>query len=152
MTSIRRFGWTALALFAVGGCAPVAPPVTPPVAGGTAGNATGGTAGASAESNAPTEIKPMPVEEGKPKEGAAVDKPLSDEQVAEIKKLPADEQPIALAQKFCPVSGDPLGGEMGMPVKQKIGDTTFFICCESCEKKVKSKPDDVLAALAKLKK
>ena len=41
---------------------------------------------------------------------------------------------------------------MGMPIKQEIGDTTFYICCSGCEKTVKNKPDDVLAALAKLKK
>jgi hypothetical protein len=141
MTPIRRFGWTALALFALVGCdVGTSQPVTP---------LPSTTTGAGAEPKDSTKITPMPVE---PTKDAAVDKPLSDEQVAEIKKLPADEQPIALAQKFCPVSGDPLGGEMGMPIKQTIGDKTFYICCASCEKKVKAKPDEVLADLAKLKK
>ena len=141
MTTIRRFGWTALALFALVGCDVGTSQPTPLPAGGT-----------STEPKAPTEIKPIPVEDPKSKEGAAVDKPLADEQLVEIKKLPADEQPIAIAQKLCPVSGDPLGGEMGMPIKQKIGDTTFFLCCKSCVEKVQNKPDEVLADLAKLKK
>jgi hypothetical protein len=148
MTPIRRLGWTALALFALVGCEPAAPPAATP--------ATPTTPPATPEPKAPTEITPMPVEPGKAeepkKEGAAVDKPLSDEQLAEIKKLPADEQPIALAQKVCPVSHDALGGEMGVPIKQTIGDKTFYICCAGCEKTVKNKPDEVLAELAKLKK
>ena len=149
MTPIRRLGWTSLALFALVGCdAGVSTPVAPP-AGGTAGNGAGGTAGA------PTnEIKPMPVPEKgdapKVEEPKAEIKPLTEEQIAEIKKLPPDEQPIAMAQKICPVSGEPLGGDMGAPIKQKIGDKTFFLCCAGCESKVKNKPDEVLAALAKL--
>jgi hypothetical protein len=145
MNPIRRLGWTSLALFALVGCdAGVSTPLTPPP-GGTAGNGAGGTAGG-APSN---EIKPMPVPEkaGEPK---AEIKPLSEEQIAEIKKLPPDEQPIAMAQKICPVSGEPLGGDMGAPIKQKIGDKTFYICCAGCESKVKNKPDEVLATLAKL--
>ena len=42
----------------------------------------------------------------------------------------------------CPVSGDHLG-EMGAPIKQVIGDKTFYICCAGCEKMVKNKPDEV---------
>jgi Archaeal TRASH domain len=138
MTPIRRFGWTALALFALVGCeAPTPPATTPPATTGTV----------SETHKAPTVIKELPV----PDKAEAPVK-LSDEQIAEIKKLPADEQPIALAQKVCPVSGDPLGGEMGIPIKQTIGDKTFYLCCASCEKKVKEKPDEVLADLAKLKK
>lgn len=137
MTSIRRLGWSALALFALAGCEPP-PPVHPP-----------------GESKAPTEIKPMPVESGKgeaKKEGASVDK-LTDEELAQIKKLPADEQAAAIAQVVCPVSEHHLGsGGMGVPIKQTIGDKTFYICCSGCKDDVKDEPAKVLANLAKLKK
>ena len=73
---------------------------------------------------------------------------LSDKEIAEIKKLPEAEQPIALAQVNCPVSDGHLG-DMGTPIKQSIGDKTFFICCENCEKQVKSDPQGVLAKLKK---
>jgi len=148
MTSIRRYGWTTLALLALVGCSndtmgPVEKPITPT------------TDGTSAEPKAPTEIKPMPVEPGKgeepKKEGAAVTKPLTEDQIAAIKKLPAEEQPIALAQMVCPVSDEPLG-EMGAPIKQVVGGKTFYICCAGCEKAVKATPDEIVAKLAKLKK
>jgi hypothetical protein len=161
MTPIRRLAWTSLALVALVGCdvgvsTPVTPP-TPPTTGGTAGGANGGTAGASSsEPKAPTEIKPMPVEPGKTDEkkpeGAAVEK-LSDDELAQIKKLPADEQAAAIAQAVCPVSEHHLGGgNMGAPIKQTIGDKTFYICCGGCKDEVKENPDKVLANLAKLKK
>jgi hypothetical protein len=127
MTSIRRFGWLALASFALLGCETSTPPAaTPPASSGG------------------SETKLLPVESNK---GADAGK-LSAEEVAEIKKLPEAEQPIALAQMSCPVSGEHLG-EMGTPIKQTIGDKTFFICCASCEAKVKSDPSAVLAKLKK---
>ena len=144
MTSIRRFGWTALALFALVGCEPASPPAT---------TAPASTPSPSGEpTKAPSETKALPVVPTKPEEpkGADAGKP-TEEQLAEIKKLPASEQPIAIAQAKCPVSGDPLG-EMGAPIKQVVGDKTFYLCCAGCEKKVKSDPAGVLADLAKMKK
>ena len=145
MTPIRRLGWTALALFALVGCEPATPPATtPPTSPGTPAETAPKPPGEN-------ETKSMPVEPGKAeepkKEGASVGK-LSDDELAEIKKLPADEQPIALAQMTCPVSGDHLG-EMGAPIKQTIGDKTFFLCCAGCEKAVKANPEQVLAKLKK---
>ena len=122
------------------GCEPATPPPTaaPPTVTTEPGKA-------------PTETKALPVEPVKPeepkKEGAAVSKP-SDEEIAEIKKLPEDEQPIAMAQMTCPVSGDHLG-EMGKPIKQVVEGKTFYLCCASCEKAVKSDPAAVLAKLKK---
>ena len=138
MTLIRHLGWTSLALFALVGCEPAAPTTVAPAP------ETPGTKSA-------PEIKAMPVEPGKPeekKEGAAAAAKLSDEELAEIKKLPADEQPLAIAQMTCPVSGEHLG-EMGAPLKQTIGDKSFYICCSGCEKAVKNKPEEVLAKLKK---
>jgi hypothetical protein len=135
MTPIHRLGWTTLALLALAGCEAPAPPVATPPATGTPG----------APSN---ETKALPVEPDK-KEGASVEK-LTDEEIAEVKKLPADEQAAALGQVTCPVSGHHLGeGGMGAPIKQTIGDKTFYICCASCKGDVKNHPDEVLAKLKK---
>jgi hypothetical protein len=49
---------------------------------------------------------------------------------ADDKTAREDELMIA-AQKICPVSGEALG-EMGAPIKTKIGDQTVFLCCKSC--------------------
>ena len=69
---------------------------------------------------------------------------LSEDEIAEIKKLPAAEQPLALKQLVCPVSGENLGS-MGKPIKVEAKGQTFFLCCSGCEKDVKSDPDAVLA-------
>jgi hypothetical protein len=132
MSTIRRFGWTAFALIGLAGCEPAAPTPTPP-----------------ATPSATPETKTPPAEPGKP--GAAVEKPkLSDEEIAEIKKLSPEDQKIAFAQVVCPVSGDHLGeGGMGAPIKQVVDGKTFFLCCKGCEDDVKADPKGVLAKLMK---
>ena len=74
---------------------------------------------------------------------------LTEEDLAEIKKLPADEQASALTQVICPVSEHNLGS-MGVPIKKTIEGRTFYICCEGCEKKVKNDPKAVIAELDKI--
>ncbi len=76
---------------------------------------------------------------------------LSDEELAEIKKLPADEQSAAIAQAVCPVSSEHLGS-MEAPIKVSAEGRTFYLCCKSCEKKVKNDPKAVIAELDKLVK
>lgn len=71
---------------------------------------------------------------------------LSDEEIAEIKKLPAEDQDLALAQAVCPVSDENLGS-MDVPLKVSAEGREFFICCKGCEKKVKSDPKGVLEKL-----
>jgi YHS domain-containing protein len=83
-----------------------------------------------------------------PKTGEAGPGKLTDEEVAQIKKLPPDKQAIALKQVSCPVSGEHLGG-MGAPVKAEIDGRTFFLCCKSCQADVKNDPKGVLAKLDK---
>ena len=137
MTTIRRFGWTSFALFALVGCEPATPPATPPAP----------PAVTPGEPKAPSETKALPVEPGKP--GASVEK-LTDDEIAQIKKLPAEDQRIALEQVVCPVSGGHLGeGGMGAPIKQVVEGKTFFLCCGGCEKDVKADPKGVLAKLNK---
>ncbi|WP_435021192.1 hypothetical protein TA3x_002233 [Tundrisphaera sp. TA3] len=143
MISTRHLGRFAslcslgLSMALLSGCEPAAPVAPAPT---------------TTEGPASTEIKSMPVEpkaDGKA-EGAAADVKLSDEEIAEIKKLPAEDQAIALAQKVCPVSGGHLGDPgMGAPIKQVVNGKTFFLCCSGCEGEVKSDPAGVLAKLPK---
>lgn len=134
--SFRQFGWSTVALLALVGCdAPVAPPSAPATPGTTEKN----------------DIKSMPVDPAKPdatKGASSAEPKLSDEEIVEIKKLPADEQPVAMAQMTCPVSGDKLGS-MDKPIKQLVDGKTFYLCCASCEDKVKADPAAVLAKLKK---
>jgi YHS domain-containing protein len=79
--------------------------------------------------------------------GASATK-LSDEEVAEIKKLPAGEQVVALKQAVCPVSGEHLGS-MDAPVKVSAEGKTFYLCCKGYKKDVDSDAKAVVAKLAK---
>jgi hypothetical protein len=99
---------------------------------------------------APPKVEAPKTEPAKEKADApkstAADVKLSDEEVAEVKKLPADEQPVALKQAVCPVSDEHLGS-MGKPVKVTAEGQTFYLCCDSCMKKVKADAKSVVAKL-----
>lgn len=73
---------------------------------------------------------------------------LSQEEMDEIKTLPEDEQPAALAQKVCPISGEALGS-MGKPIKVTAEGKTAYLCCDGCKEDFEADPT---AALAKLKR
>jgi YHS domain-containing protein len=73
---------------------------------------------------------------------------LSADELAEIKKLPAEDQEPAIKQAVCPVSDEHLGS-MEKPVKISAEGRTFFLCCHQCEKEVKSNPKAVIAKLDK---
>lgn len=82
----------------------------------------------------------------KDEEKKAANAKLSDDEIAEIKKLPAADQAIALKQILCPVSDEPLGA-MGAPIKETVGGKTFFLCCKNCEKDLKKDEKKYLAKL-----
>lgn len=142
----RRYRWTgALALLAAiglgcaegtdtGAPADVAP--TPEVIDATP--APAGDATTPAEGEATTT----------PTEGAAADVKLSEEEIAQIEKLPAEDQVLALAQKICPASGEPLGS-MGVPIKVMAKGEPVFVCCKGCVQEVEENPDTYLAKLGK---
>ncbi len=173
MISIRKTWWAGLALAAFVGCnteepaatsvpepttnvpAPSSPPGPPPAAS---------TPAKESKPEAAPKVEPPPasppaIEQPTPKpdekkpeakkadEKKAENTKLTDEQVAEINKLPAADKELALKQMICPVSDEPLG-EMGAPLKVTADGKTFFLCCKSCEKEVKK---DAKAVLAKLK-
>jgi hypothetical protein len=84
-----------------------------------------------------------------PKGEANASSALSADEIAQIKKLPEADQAIALAQITCPVSGEKLGGEMGVPVKVTADGQSFFLCCKGCKKEVDKDPAAVVAKLQK---
>jgi hypothetical protein len=70
------------------------------------------------------------------------------EELAAIKQLPEDEQKVALKQGTCPVSDEPLGA-MGKPLRVTYEGRSFYLCCKSCEPKVKADPKAIIAKLDK---
>jgi hypothetical protein len=131
------------------GARPQAPSDYP---GLTPGPGAGATEAAKPEAAKGEEAKPEAAKGEEPKSEAAAEgeAKLSDEEIAEIKKLPAADQAAALAQKVCPVSDEHLG-EMGPPVKVTAGGATFFLCCKNCNKELKdeAKVKEIVAKLTK---
>lgn len=63
-----------------------------------------------------------------------------------IAELPEADRALAMKQKICPVSDEPLGS-MGKPVKMEIKGRTVFLCCDGCAEDLKKDPDKYLAKL-----
>jgi hypothetical protein len=55
----------------------------------------------------------------------------------ELAKLSAEDRKLAMAQKVCPVTGEPLGS-MGPPLKVTVDGKSFFICCEGCREEAEN--------------
>jgi hypothetical protein len=55
------------------------------------------------------------------------------------------DQPAINAQRVCKVSGESLGS-MGVPIKVTRGNSSVFLCCQGCIKKVQANPDLYLGA------
>lgn len=152
MDRILRLGAPALAMLLLIGCG--GPENASPTPGTETPSAAPSPSKDEAASPAPT---PTPSAEPAPssKEGApGLEGPktsavkLDADEIANIKKLPADEQDLALKQAVCPVSEGHLG-EMGIPVKVVAEGKTFYLCCEGCEGDVKADPKAVIAKLNK---
>ncbi|HUT89446.1 MAG TPA: hypothetical protein VMY37_08115 [Thermoguttaceae bacterium] len=63
-----------------------------------------------------------------------------------LAKLSEADRAIAVKQKVCPVSGEPLGS-MGVPVKVTVKDRDVLLCCEGCKTAILDDPDTYLAKL-----
>jgi hypothetical protein len=61
-------------------------------------------------------------------------------------RLPAEDQPLAIKQKLCPVTGKPLGS-MGVPTRVVVEGRTVFLCCEGCEDRLRGNPGKYLSKL-----
>lgn len=73
----------------------------------------------------------------------------TDREVA-FAKLSAADRPLAEAQGYCAVTGEPLG-TMGAPLRVTVKDEAVFVCCEGCEKQARMNPDKTLAKVNELK-
>lgn len=69
---------------------------------------------------------------------------LTAEQIETIRQLPEADAELALVQKTCPVTGEPLGS-MGVPIKMDVKGRDVFICCAGCKGTVEEDPDAILA-------
>jgi Cu(I)/Ag(I) efflux system membrane fusion protein len=79
----------------------------------------------------------------------ASQKPSADD-LKNIGKLAPADRELAVAQRLCPVSGEPLGS-MGMPHKLTVKGQTIFLCCKGCDSEVNKEPDKFLKKVAELK-
>jgi hypothetical protein len=82
-------------------------------------------------------------------DGAAPDERTAEERTA-LDQLPPADRALALKQKTCPITGEPLGS-MGTPVKVKLGGRIVFLCCEGCEDEARKDPDSLLKKLDEVK-
>lgn len=51
---------------------------------------------------------------------------------ASLASLSTEDRELAMKQKVCPISGDPLG-MMGTPIKVDVEGHTVFVCCAGCK-------------------
>jgi hypothetical protein len=140
---IRKSCWIAAALAALVGC--TSQEDTSNVANN---NPPPGPATPIPPNSAPQLVSAAPAADAAPAD--IKDVKLTDEEIANIKKLPEADQAAALEQKICPISGSHLGTEdMGVPVKVSADGQDVFICCGGCKKEVEKDPKAVLAKLGK---
>jgi hypothetical protein len=70
---------------------------------------------------------------------------------ANLEKLDPADLKLVQEQKYCPIMPEKQLGEMGKPIKVMVNDQPVFVCCRSCEKAAKAKPDETLESLKTLK-
>jgi Cu(I)/Ag(I) efflux system membrane fusion protein len=75
---------------------------------------------------------------------AAQDPKRAETIAANLAKLSAADRKLALAQKDCPITGEPLGS-MGVPPKLDVNGQPVFVCCAGCTPAVRKEPDKALA-------
>jgi len=71
---------------------------------------------------------------------------LTDKQQANIDKLPPADRRLAIKQRTCPITGEPLGS-MGVPIKIELQGRTVLLCCAGCRDEANQNPDKVLQKL-----
>jgi hypothetical protein len=94
---------------------------------------------------APTEGSP----EGEANPGDVQDafaQAMTSEIEANLASLSAEDHELAIKQKICPISEEPLGS-MGAPIKVAVAGHEVFVCCEACEEPLKQDPTTHLAKI-----
>ncbi len=69
---------------------------------------------------------------------------------AALDTLSPDDRKLAVEQKACPVTGEPLGS-MGKPHKVVVSGQAVFGCCRACEEELLARPAETLKKVADLK-
>jgi Cu(I)/Ag(I) efflux system membrane fusion protein len=103
----------------------------------------GGTGHSGHAEDAGSSTPPMSPHPGRGK----IEKTTGDQRTANLATLSSEDLKIAIAQRVCPISDQPLG-EMGVPVKVSVDDRALFLCCKGCEPKFRENPRVALRKLA----
>jgi hypothetical protein len=109
----------------------------------TAGALVGGCSSSTSRPDAATAA---PVERPNSDAASAVQSSEDSTIQEAMAKLSDEERQLAIRQKVCPVSDEPLGS-MGTPIKVQVQGRDVFICCSGCADFLKEEPDKYLAKL-----
>ena len=63
---------------------------------------------------------------------------------ANLARLGDEDRKLAEAQRYCPITGERLGGAMGVPVVVKVKDQSVLLCCKSCKNEAQADADGTL--------
>lgn len=83
----------------------------------------------------------------KPKAEFTVPFALAESAALTVTTATKADEPALARMKRCPVSGEELGS-MGPPLKVARGESSTFLCCKGCLKKVEADPGKYLGAAA----
>ena len=67
-----------------------------------------------------------------------------------IAQLPPPDRQLALQQRWCPITDNPLGS-MGVPYRITLRGQPVLLCCKGCVGKAKQSPDETLKRIALFK-
>jgi hypothetical protein len=97
----------------------------------------------------PGEPAGQPPGEPAPKPKVAAATPTPDD-LKNVEQLPEEERQLAIAQRICPITNQPLGS-MGVPIKITLRGQPVILCCKGCIGKAKRNPEETLHRVAELK-
>jgi Cu(I)/Ag(I) efflux system membrane fusion protein len=100
-----------------------------------------------AQASANPRVQP-PAAEPARKQPATNSVPPAKSVLPDLLKLPPADRDLAVRQKICPVTEEPLGS-MGVPVKLVVEGKTVFLCCKGCERELRANAKKYLARLTK---
>jgi Cu(I)/Ag(I) efflux system membrane fusion protein len=108
---------------------------------GASGGPQGGSRGGTSSGSGPGTPSPSPPKLQEP----------SQSDLNRVAELPEEDRQLARTQKWCPITGKPLGS-MGVPVKIVLrGDQPVLLCCRGCVGKAKREPDQTVKKAAEFR-
>jgi hypothetical protein len=115
-----------------------------PAAAATYFGASGGPQPAGRPAAPTRKDKPEPKQaQSQDKVASAV---LTPDDLKNVEQLPEADRPLALAQRVCPITEQPLGS-MGVPIKITLRGQPVFVCCKGCVGAAKRNPEETLDKL-----